>query len=229
MAASKRAGAYHEGTFEGAVEGRALALARRFRYLRRVRGMRRLVVFGFVAAAAVAGGCRHKIKTPEEAYQRFSAAVTAGDGLALFDALDQPTRWAWMTVQKYHREAYDIVLSNYPEGPDREREAHRFEAAATATSGRELFGVQAAPGALRGLAPLVVADAHIERGPTDGQAAAVLASGARVPFSRGENGSWGYSGLARDAEDQKTRAYHDLEVVRASAADYERAATRAGK
>jgi hypothetical protein len=190
--------------------------------------MRRLVVFGFVMAVAVAG-CRHKNKTPEEAYQRFAAAVTAGDGAALFDSLDQPSRWAWMTIQKYHREAYDIVLSNYPEGPDREREAHRFEPAATATSGRELFRATAAAAALRGLAPLAVADARVETGPTDGQAAAVLATGARVPFSRGQDGSWGFSGLARDAEDQKTRAYHDLEVVRASAADYERAATRAGK
>jgi hypothetical protein len=191
--------------------------------------MRRHVVFGFVAAAALVAGCRHKIKTPEEAYERFSAAVTAGDALALFDSLDQPSRWAWMTVQKYHREAYDIVLSNYPEGPDRQREAHRFEPAATATSGRELFGAQISPGVLRGLRPLAVADAHVERGPADGQAAAVLVSGARVPLARGEDGSWGYSGLARDAEEQKTRAYHDLEVVRASAADYERAATRAGK
>jgi hypothetical protein len=57
----------------------------------------------------------------------------------------------------------------------------------------------------------------------------VLASGARVPLARGADGSWGFAGLFKDAEDLKTRAFHDLEVVRASAADYERAATRAGK
>jgi hypothetical protein len=188
----------------------------------------RVFVRVFVVAAALAG-CRHKIKTPEEAYQRFSAAVTTGDALALFDALDQKTRWDWLTIQKYHREAYDIVLSNYPEGPDRQREAHRFEPAATASSGRELFRVQVAPAVLRMLMPLAVADAHVQAGPTDGQAAAVLASGARVPLARGEDGSWGFSGLAKDADEQKTRAFHDLEVVRASAADYERAATRAGK
>ncbi len=79
------------------------------------------------------------------------------------------------------------------------------------------------------LAPLVAADAKVEDPSPDGHAAAVLASGARVPFARGENGSWGFSGLAKDAEDLKARSYHDLEVVRASAADYERAATRAGK
>jgi hypothetical protein len=198
--------------------------------------MRRLVLV--VWAAGALAGCRHVVKSPDEAYQRFSAAVTARDGGALFDALDQPTRWAWMTLQKYHREAYDIVLSNYPEGPERDRESHRFEGGATATSARELFRAEAAPAVLPMLAPLVAADAKIEEdGASDGggaaasagHAAAVLASGARVPFARGEDGGWGFSGLAKDAEDLKTRAYHDLDVVRASAADYERAATRAGK
>jgi hypothetical protein len=193
--------------------------------------MRRLVLV--VWAAGALAGCRHVVKSPDEAYRRFSAAVKAGDGGALFDALDQPTRWAWMTIQKYHREAYDIVLSNYPEGPERDRESHRFEGGATATSARELFRADAAPALLPTLAPLVANDTTAPKiegdAASDGRAAAVLASGARVPLARGEDGGWGFSGLAKDAEDLKTRAYHDLEVVRASAADYERAATRAGK
>ena len=57
----------------------------------------------------------------------------------------------------------------------------------------------------------------------------MLASGARVAFERGKNGDWGYAGLAKRAEEDKNRAFHDLEVVRASAADFERAAARAGK
>jgi hypothetical protein len=195
--------------------------------------MRRLVLLARVGlglvAAGVLAGCHHVTKTPAEAYQRFSAAVMARDGAALFDALDQPTRWAWMTLQKYRREAYDIVLSNYPEGPERERESHRFQGGATATSARELFRAEVAPGLLPLLAPLVAADAKVEDASPDGHAAAVLASGARVPFTRGKDGGWGFSGLAKDAEDLNTRAYHDLEVVRSSAADYERAATRATK
>jgi hypothetical protein len=190
--------------------------------------MRQLLLFALLAAAL---GCHHPAKTPEEAYRRFSAAVTAGDGAALFDALDQPTRWSWMTIQKSHREAYDIVLSNYPEGPERDRESRRFEPGATATSARELFHAEVAPSVLPQLLALAVADAHVETGPgpDDGKAAAVLASGARVPFARGQDGSWGFSGLFKDANDQQSRALHDLDVVRASAADYERAAARAGK
>ena len=97
-----------------------------------------------VPSAALAG-CGYKAKTPAEAYKRFADAVKAGDGGALFDSLDQETRWNWMSIQKFHREAYDIVLSNFPEGPERERATKRFEQAATASSARELFKNDAAP------------------------------------------------------------------------------------
>jgi hypothetical protein len=203
-----------------------------FRYLRRMRAATvrggKIAIFAFVMAAFATSSCHRRPKTPDEAYRQFSAAVTAQDGAALFDALDQPTRWAWMSIQKFQREAYDIVLSNFPDS-EREREAKRFEGGATATSARELFRAHVAPGVLPMFVPLVAADARVEQEPGGAAAAAVLASGARVPLARGDDGSWGFAGLAKEAEAQKVRAYHDLEVVRASAADYERAATRAGK
>jgi hypothetical protein len=182
-----------------------------------------------VVLAASAGGCRRGSKSPAEAFHRFSEAVNAGDGGALFDALDQDTRWNWMTIQKFHREAYDIVLSNFPEGAERERETRRFEHAATASSARELFKLDAAPRLIPMFRPLVLSDAPIEMGPGEDHAAAKLASGGRVELARAQNGGWGFAGLDKQAEDDKNRAYHDLEVVRASAADYERAAARAGK
>jgi hypothetical protein len=189
---------------------------------------RALIAFVLVAVAAPAAGCRHKAKTPGEAYKHLTAAVNAGDGGALFDALDQETRWNWMSIQKFHREAYDIVLSNYPEGEIRERETRRFEHAATASSARDLFIQDTAPTLLPMLIPLVLSGAPIEAGEPPDTAAAVLASGARVMFRRSKDGDWGYAGLDKRAEDDKNRAYHDLEVVRASAADFERAAARAG-
>jgi hypothetical protein len=180
-------------------------------------------------SAASSAGCRHKSKTPEEAFQRFASAVAAGDGTALFDALDQKTRWDLMTIQKYHREAYDIVLSNYPEGPERDREKSRFERAATAPSARELFRTDAAPVLIPLLGPQAQGIPRVDPGPGEGEATAALDNGRRVPLARGEDGSWGFAGLAKATEDDMNRAYHDLEVVRASAADYERAAARAAK
>jgi hypothetical protein len=183
-----------------------------------------------LATGAVAVGCG-KAKTPEEAYRRFSRAIVQRDGAALFDALDQSSRWALMTVQKWHREAYDIVISNYPQGPERERELRRFEKGATASSARELFKTDVAPPLLPMLAPLVVApqETKIEIEPPGDVAEVVLPSGGRVRFARGQNGGWGFAGLAPDAEARKTRAYHDLEQVRANAADYERAAARGAR
>ena len=185
-----------------------------------------LVALG-VAAAGV--GCRHKSKTPAEAYKRLTAAVTAGDGGGLFDALDQEARWNWMSIQKFHREAYDIVLSNYPEGEIREREVRRFERAATASSARELFATDAAPAVIATLKPMVSAGAPIETGTTADDAVGIGPAGARVELHRSKSGDWGYAGLDKRAEEDKNRAYHDLELVRASAADFERAAARAGK
>ncbi len=181
-----------------------------------------------LAVGLMAAGCRHKSKTPEEAFQRFAAAVNAGDGAALFDALDQQARWDLMTIQKYHREAYDIVLSNYPEGPVRDREKGRFEHAATAPSARELFRTDEAPTLLPTYVAMAQGIPRIEPGPADGQATAVLDNGQRVPLGQ-SGGGWGFAALDKSAEEDKNRAYHDLEVVRASAADYERAAARAAK
>jgi hypothetical protein len=192
-------------------------------------GPRALITVVLVAVASSGAGCRHKAKTPAEAFKRLASAVNSGNGGALFDALDQETRWNWMSIQKFHREAYDIVLSNYPEGEIRERETRRFEHAATASSARDLFIQDTAPTLLPMLAPLVLPGAPIEAGETEDMAAAVLASGGRVMFRRSKDGDWGYAGLDKRAEDDKNRAYHDLEAVRASAADFERAAARAGK
>ena len=177
------------------------------------------------APFALAGCSRHP-RTAEDAYRRFSDAVNARDHAALFETLDQPTRWAWMTVQKSHREATDIILSNYPEAV-RDRELRRFEKGAAAANAVELFKAEEGEGLWPMLTPLVMHNPRIQ---VDGDHAEVLlASAARVPFRHGEDGSWGFAGFAARAEDRKALAIHALEEVRTSAADYERAAARGGR
>jgi len=184
---------------------------------------------GVALALAGAASCS-KARTPEEGYRRFCKAVTAGDAPALFEALDQKSRWAWMTVQKSHREAYDIILSNYPEGPERDREVRRFERDATLGSGRAAFVDEVGRGAIGGLRPACAGSARIEAASDGATATAVLASGAKVALRIGpEDKSWGYAGYADDAEDRQKRALADVDQVRASAADYERAAARGAK
>src|SRR6185369_10629860 len=121
-----------------------LALQRGFRYLGPVRacsGARFFAVAGLVACAAVAG-CGRGARTPDEAYGRFVQAVRARDGVQLFDALDLETRWSWMTIRRCHREAYDIVLSNFPEGAERAQQLRRFEAGALSEDDAALFAAQ---------------------------------------------------------------------------------------
>ena len=131
-----------------------------------------------------------------------------------------------MTVQKSHREAYDIILSNYPEGRERERELRRFERGATLGSARDLFIEEVGRGAIDKLPNPVPAAERFETTAGGQDALAVLSSGARLPFLKGQNGRWGFAGFADDAEDRQNRALRDVDLVRVSAADYERAAAR---
>jgi hypothetical protein len=183
-----------------------------------------------LGALSLVPACRRHAHDPSAAFEQLRTAVMHGDGKALFEALDQRTRWAWMTVQKSHREAYDIVLSNYPEGDLRSRAQRRFERAAELGSGRDLFAEEAAPTWIATLQPQLAA-AH---GPpawtrsADGTSASALveAGGTPLEFRLGEDGSWGYDGAWADADARQTRALRDVEAARASAADFERAAGR---
>ncbi|MEO5767081.1 MAG: hypothetical protein ABIS92_01915 [Polyangia bacterium] len=179
----------------------------------------------YACVGTVAGGCG-KARTPQEAFARLQKAVAKDDAGALFDGLDKRSRWAWMTVQKSHREAYDIILSNYPEGQERERELRRFERGATLGSARALFAEEVGRAALAKL-PHPLPDATRFDLASDGEnAVAVLPPNITLPFRRGPDGTWGYSAFAEQSEDRQKRALGDVDMVRVSAADYERAAAR---
>lgn len=189
-----------------------------------------VVVVSSVLAGTLLAGCRRGPRSPEEAFARLAQAVTARDGRQLYDALDVETRWSWMTIRRAHREAYDIILSNFPEGPEREQRSRRYEAAAQSDSEAALFAEQLTPahweqltGALRGLPENPALQ------PTGANEVTIATGGAPLRFRKGQDGRWGYAGLAAEAEDRKRRASADLELTRSSAADFERAAARAGK
>ena len=147
----------------------------------------------------------------------------------MFQALDQDSRWHWMTTQKANREGYDIILSNYPEGVERERQLRRFERGATLGSGRALFVEEVGRAALPTLREVCVPGTRFEMAADGASAVAVAPSGKRAPFRRGSRGGWGYAGFADDADDRQKRAVADVEQVRVNAADFERAASRAAR
>jgi len=122
------------------------------------------------------------------------------------------------------------VLSNYPPGPDRDRSLHRFEAGAHSDSATALFARQLDPAVWSELAAAIAAIGPTPRLAGDGAEVAATAGGHTLPFRKRSDGhrgwGWGYAGLATHGEDVKRRAVADLELVRTSAADYERAAAR---
>jgi hypothetical protein len=184
-----------------------------------------------ILAGSLLGGCRRGARSPEEAFTRFAQAVKAHDGRQLYDALDLETRWSWMTIRRAHREAYDIILSNFPEGAERDQRGRRYEAAAQSDSEAALFSEQLTPARWEELAAAVrgVPDQPPLRPGGADEVTVAGAGGAPLRFRKGQDGRWGYAGLAADAEDRKRRASADLELTRTSAADFERAAARAGK
>lgn len=181
------------------------------------------VTFGLLAQASCGGP-----SSPEAAHRNLCRAVAAKDASALFKALDQTSRWHWMTAQKANREGYDIILSNYPEGVERERQLRRFERGATLGSGRALFVEEVGQAALPTLAEACVPGGRFETAADGTSAVAVVPSGKRFPFLRGTHG-WGYAGFLDDADDRQKRAVADVEQVRLNAADFERAAARAAR
>jgi hypothetical protein len=183
-----------------------------------------------LAALAAAACSQHRgAPSPGEAQERLAAAVAARSPARLWAALDRETRWSWMSIQRAWREAHDITLSNVPEGPERERLVRRFEPGATAESAEDLFArrlpsetwttLATRLAAARGRAPVT--------GPGGDRAETATPAGA-LTYRRADKPSWGwgYSGLAAAAEDLKRRAAADLELMRTSAAEYERAVTR---
>jgi hypothetical protein len=184
-----------------------------------------------VLAVGALGACKRGAKTPEEAYHRLVEAVRTKQAEQLYQALDLPTRWSWMTIRRTHREAYDILLSNLPEGRERDQATRRFEAGALSESDAALFAEAFTDAGWRDLARQLGSSpappALTAIGPDEQEARP--AGGAPLRFRRGSDGRWGYSGLAEEAEDRKRRAVIDLETIRNNAADQERAATRSGR
>jgi hypothetical protein len=184
-------------------------------------GLNRLFI-GAMALVLVACSARGP-KSPEAAFERISLGVSSSDAETLFDGLDQDTRWSWMTIQKCHREAYDAVLSNFPDGTDKDQKLRYLEVAATAETPADIFAAKMGNKALAELRGRL--QTGTPQFSTKGAEATVAAlSGAPLVFRMVE-GRWGYSGFAAESEDQKRRAIADLELIKTSATDYERART----
>ncbi|MBN2575971.1 MAG: hypothetical protein JXP73_15510 [Deltaproteobacteria bacterium] len=179
------------------------------------------------------GGCRpREASTPTEAHARLVAALAAHDGTLLWDALDQDTRWSWMTIQRAWRECYDITHSVVPEGPERTRLLARFEPGATSENAKALFArMLSTEDWTRAKALVTAAGSRLPELRLPGESSEIATPVGPLVYrkGRGRSAGWGYAGLAGLADQLKFAASADLERMRRDAADYERAATRGAR
>jgi hypothetical protein len=191
----------------------------------------RFVLFPLMFSVGI--GCSPRgASSPAEALARLAAAVAAHDSAKLWNALDQDTRWSWMTIQRAWREAYDITQSAVPEGPERVRLLARFEPAATSEDAQTLFSKMLLTDEWQQTAALLAAaEARQPLLVPSGESSEIATPEGPLVFRKAHNRfwGWGYSGLAARAEQIKRTASADLERMRANAADYERAATRGAR
>jgi hypothetical protein len=192
--------------------------------------MKSLLFAFFVVTCANCGGGR--AHTPAAAHARLVAAVAAHDSAKLWSALDQDTRWSWMSVQRAWRECYDITQSAVPEGPERARLLTRFEPGAASENAQTLFARMLTPEEWNTTQALLAAagSRQPELAPS-GETSSIITAAGTLSYRKAHNRfwGWGYSGLAARAELLKHTASGDLERMRTDAADYERAATRGAR
>lgn len=174
-----------------------------------------------VALLSAALACSKGARSPEEAYAAFHAAVTAKDARRLFAALDLETRWSWMSIRRAQRDAYDLVSTAFPESA-RAHQLARLKAAADSGSAADLFVSVLDPKLWAKLSAGLPSPTPAFERPGPNEAIARATDGRALPFRLGPKEGWGFAGLAGKAEEHKRRAIGDLDLVKASAADYER-------
>jgi hypothetical protein len=187
-----------------------------------------ILVFTLTCVGCGARGAR----TPAEAHARLAAAVAARDGALLWNAVDQDTRWSWMTIQRAWREAYDITQSAVPEGAERSRLLARFGPGAMSESARVLFARMLSPEDWTGMQTLLgAAGMRTPETSASGETSEIVTSAGTMVYRKAHDShwGWGFSGLAARAEELKRTAIADLERLRSDAADYESAATRGAR
>jgi hypothetical protein len=150
----------------------------------------------------------------------------------LWNALDQDTRWSWMTIARAWREAYDITQSVVPEGPERTRLLARFAPGASSENAQTLFAKMLTPEDWTTSQALVsAAGPRLPEPSPSGETSEIATSVGALVYRKAHSRfwGWGYSGLAARAYQIRRTASADLDRMRRDAADYERAATRGAR
>jgi hypothetical protein len=187
--------------------------------------MRPRTTAAFAAVLALAlGACHRGPKTPVAAYLALEKAIAAGDAVAFYAALDQPTRWSIESTLRDQRQMRTIIGAKYPEA-EAQKELARLAAAEETDPARYFARIAAERqtvesyrrrlGAVSGevkTKPVAEDDVYVAR-----------ADGMPFRFHRNGNGTWGFSELEREWALEKDRAVHAVHTVQENAKLYQKA------
>jgi hypothetical protein len=160
-------------------------------------------------------------RTPEGAYLRIVLAIDADRPRDMFAYLETDAEWAAYTIRDARKEANERIRASYPE-PERTQLTDAYRAEETAPDGADVFMLFARR---RGWIARMRRDlSGVKRVEVDrDRATVVTARGTRYPFRRRDNGIWGLTIFTAELTAEAERASRDLAVVKAAAADYDRA------
>lgn len=162
-------------------------------------------------------------RTPEGAYYRIVAAVTAGDTIAIFPYLETRAQHAAFTIQHYAAASHAIVSADFPE-PERTEQLEALNPLATQSDGAQVFALYAAQHGW--IARLRRDLSGIARVDVEGERATVeTARGTRYAFRIRENGIWGLTLFTAQLVAYAEKGARDHAIIQAAGADY-RAASR---
>lgn len=177
-----------------------------------------------VALALFAAACTRGPRTPEQAFQKLEVAIAAGDAVAFYNVLDQPTKWAIQSTLRDQRVMRTIIKAKYPEAEA--AKALRPLAAAEESDPAQYFKrinderhiVQAYRKRLGPVSGSI-------RSKIDGADDCWVARQDGMPFRfhKNKDRSWGFTELLGDWKAEQDRADHAVATVRENAKLYEKA------
>ena len=180
-----------------------------------------------VGAAAVAAGLlvwwyrMPPDTTPEGAYLRIAANVSAGEPEEIFAYLEEDAQHASFTILRYAELAVERIGAAYPEEA-RAQALAPYAPIVAAGDGPEVFVLVAEnEGWIRRLRRDLSGVAEVEI--AGDRATVTTARGTRYAFRRRPNGIWGLSLFTAELVDEAEKMARDWELIERAAEDYERA------
>jgi hypothetical protein len=186
-----------------------------------------LVPLAFVAVVVGAAACTRGPKTPEQAFQALERAIAAGDAVAVYGLLDQPTRWSIQSTLKNQRLMRTIISAKYPEA-EAQKALAGLRAAEETDAAQYFKRINDERHVIEAYRKRLGSVSGPIKNKIDGADSEWVARQDGMPFQFAKNrdGSWGWSELRGEWELEKDRAQHAVGTVQENAKLYQKAETQ---